>query len=429
MIDNLTGMHIPPQQSFVPVILGGDIGSYSLAREFHQEYDVKSVLVPSVMTGIVQHSKILEARPFADQDNDAAFLDFVIALGQEFSATPNGTRKLLLLGGADQHIRFIARHARQLGIWFTVPYVGEDLLDRATEKDAFYELCRELDIPFPGTVVHDCADAAADVSALPGRLVGAKVPLPAIVKPSDGVAWGQLEFPGKKKVHTVDTEEELKELVGKATATGYTGTLIIQDLIPGGDSGMHIATFFSDRDGKVRFASCGRVIVEEHAPGALGNSAAIVAQPNAVAIEAGTRMLNELGWRGFSMFDMKLDPRDGSYKFFELNPRLGRNHFYISAAGANVSRFYVQEYLEGGLPQDPSFTELENEHLYTILPLRLLRRYIPADMKQKVEKLISAKSYSHPLYYRKETSPRRWFYILVSAMNHYRKFKRHHPAP
>lgn len=422
-------MRIPSEQSFVPVILGGDIGSYSLAREFHQEYGVISALVPSVMTGIVEHSKILDARPFAEQDNEGAFLDFVITLGREFSAGGRGARKLLLLGGADQHIRFIARNAGQLGIWFTIPYVGEDLLDRATEKDAFYELCRELDIPFPGTVVHDCADDAADLNELPSRLVEAKVPLPAIVKPSDGVAWGQLEFAGKKKVHTVATDAELKDLVSKATAAGYTGTLIIQDLIPGGDSGMHIATFFSDRSGKVRFASCGRVIVEEHAPGALGNSAAIVAQPNDVAIEAGTKMLNELGWTGFSMFDMKLDPRDGSYKFFELNPRLGRNHFYISAAGANVSRFYVQEYLEGGLPDEPAFTQFENEHLYTILPLRLLRRYIPEDMKQKVEKLISSKSYSHPLYYRKETDPRRWYYILVSTLNHYRKFKRHHPAP
>lgn len=422
-------MRIPSEQSFVPVILGGDIGTYSLAREFHQEYGVVSAVVPSVMTGIVEYSRILDARPFAAQDDDAAFLDFVLSLGREFSTAAAGPRPLLLLGGADQHIRFIARNAERLRACFIVPYVGEELLDRATEKDAFYELCRSLEVPFPGTVVHDCADPDAGIGELPARLAEARVPLPAIVKPSDGVAWGRLEFTGKKKVHTVATEDELKELVSKATAAGYAGTLVIQDLIPGGDSGMHIATFFSDQSGKVRFASCGRVIVEEHAPGALGNSAAIVAQPNDVAIVEGTKMLNELGWTGFSMFDMKLDPRDGSYKFFELNPRLGRNHFYISAAGANVTRFYVQEYLEGGLPEVPEFTQFDREHLYTILPLRLLRRYVPGDMKQKVESLIKSNSYSHPLYYRKETHPRRWFYILLSTLNHYRKFKRHHPAP
>ncbi len=119
-------MRIPSEQSFVPVILGGDIGTYSLAREFHQEYGAISAVVPSVMTGIVDHSRILDARPFADQDNEAAFLDFVISLGRELSAGAGGPRPLLLLGGADQHIRFIARNAERLRVWFTVPYVGEE---------------------------------------------------------------------------------------------------------------------------------------------------------------------------------------------------------------------------------------------------------------------------------------------------------------
>ena len=128
------------------------------------------------------------------------------------------------------------------------------------------------------------------------------------------------------------------------------------------------------------------------------------------------------------MFDMKLDPRDGAYKFFELNPRLGRNHFYVTAAGHNVTRFYVEEYLRGGLVGGNELQVASERHLYNILPLRLLRRYVPGDMGSGVEELISSKRYSHPLYYKKETSPRRWLYILLSTVNHYRKFKRHHPA-
>ncbi len=421
-------MQISENQPFVPVILGGDIGAYSLAREFHEQYDVHSVVVPSVMTGITEHSRILLPRPFAQQDDPAAFASFVSGLGREFGGSNGVKRPLLLLGAADQHIRFIATHAEELSEWFTIPYVGNAQLDRATEKDAFYRLCRDLGVSYPATVVHDCADGSVDAPALEAELAAEGVPFPAIVKPSDGVAWGTLEFPGKKKVHTVATLAELTDLVAKASASGYTGTLVIQDLIPGDDSGMHLATFFSDKSGRVRFVSCGRVIVEEHAPGALGNSAAIVAQPNDIAVAEGARLLEELGWTGFSMFDMKLDPRDGAYKFFELNPRLGRNHFYVTAAGHNVTRFYVEEYLRGGLVGGNELQVASERHLYNILPLRLLRRYVPGDMGSGVEELISSKRYSHPLYYKKETSPRRWLYILLSTVNHYRKFKRHHPA-
>lgn len=421
-------MQISENQPFVPVILGGDIGAYSLAREFHEQYDVHSVVVPSVMTGITEHSRILLPRPFAQQDDPGAFAAFVSELGREFGGANGTKRPLLLLGAADQHIRFIATHADQLSEWFTIPYVGNTELDRATEKDAFYQLCRDLGVSYPATVVHDCASGSIDAPALEAELAAEGVPFPAIVKPSDGVAWGALEFQGKKKVHTVASLAELTDLVAKASAAGYTGTLVIQDLIPGDDSGMHLATFFSDKAGRVRFVSCGRVIVEEHAPGALGNSAAIVAQPNDVAVAEGARLLEELGWTGFSMFDMKLDPRDGAYKFFELNPRLGRNHFYVTAAGHNVTRFYVEEYLRGGLAGGNDLQVASERHLYNILPLRLLRRYVPGDMKSGVEELISSKRYSHPLYYKKETSPRRWLYILLSTVNHYRKFKRHHPA-
>ncbi|MET0872180.1 MAG: carbamoyl-phosphate synthase [Paeniglutamicibacter terrestris] len=421
-------MQINENQPFVPVILGGDIGAYSLAREFHEQYDVHSVLVPSILTGITEHSQILLPRPFEQQHDAAAFAAFVANLGREFGGSNGTKRPLLLLGAADQHIRFIATHADELSEWFTIPYVGNAELDRATEKDAFYQLCRELGVSYPATVVHDCANGSVDGAKIEAELATEGVPFPAIVKPSDGVAWGQLKFAGKKKVHTVASLAELTELISKATLAGYAGTLIVQDLIPGGDSGMHLATFFSDREGKVRFVSCGRVIVEEHAPGALGNSAAIVAQPNDVAVVEGIRMLEELGWTGFSMFDMKLDPRDGTYKFFELNPRLGRNHFYVTAAGHNVTRFYVEEYLRGGLTGGDELQVATSRHLYNILPLRLLRRYVPSDMKAGVDELISTKQYSHPLYYKKETNPRRWFYILVSTLNHFRKFKRHHPA-
>src|SRR5690606_24335366 len=44
-----------------PVILGGDIGAYSLARTFHEAYGVRSVVVSSASTGLVRRSRILRS--------------------------------------------------------------------------------------------------------------------------------------------------------------------------------------------------------------------------------------------------------------------------------------------------------------------------------------------------------------------------------
>ena len=33
----------PTRTDFIPVVLGGDIGSYALIREFHEAYHIKSI--------------------------------------------------------------------------------------------------------------------------------------------------------------------------------------------------------------------------------------------------------------------------------------------------------------------------------------------------------------------------------------------------
>ena len=50
-------MRIPDSQPFVPVILGGDIGTYSLAREFHEAYGVTSVVVAAIVSADNMHSR------------------------------------------------------------------------------------------------------------------------------------------------------------------------------------------------------------------------------------------------------------------------------------------------------------------------------------------------------------------------------------
>ena len=43
------------------------------------------------------------------------------------------------------------------------------------------------------------------------------------------------------------------------------------------------------------------------------------------------------GYRGFANFDVKVDPRTGVFRFFEVNPRIGRNNYYIPTIRLCVS--------------------------------------------------------------------------------------------
>lgn len=421
-------MRIPQNQPFVPVILGGDIGAYSLARVFHEAYGTISVVVPSVVTGIVNHSNILVNRPYPDMTDGAGALAHLRSIAAEVNpASPaagdGAGRPLLLLASADHLVEAIVRHREELAGDFIVPYPGADVIEAATLKHNFTALCEELGIDHPATVVYD-------VAAHPQPDLPVELHYPIIVKPADGPAWSRTKFDGKRKIHTAASRTELFELLDKIHDAGYRGRFILQDLIPGDDQGMRLVTIYSDQFAKVRFACYGEVVVEEHAPGAIGNSAGIMTGTDHGVVADAVRIAEHIGWTGFAIFDLKYDPRDGRSKFLELNPRLGRNHYYATAAGHNTSRYYVEEFLQGGLSGPEGLLEADEEHLYSVVPVPLLRRYATLPEKAaKLDRLVRLGKVSNPLVYKAEHDPRRWWYVALSAVNHFRKFARYYPAP
>lgn len=407
-----------PARDIQPVVLGGDIGAYSVARAFHEAYGVRSIVVSRVATGVVRHSRIITNVVEPGIGDAATTVARLRALADEHVG-----RHLILLGSADWLVRTIVENRDRLEDRYVIPYVTRPTLDRVTDKEGFGRLCGELGLPYPTTVVHHVPT--------PGPPDTSGLRFPVIAKTADTAAYHRVEFPGKKKVFTVATPAELAELMERVRRAGYTGSFVIQDRIPGDDSGMRILTCYSDRSGTVRFASFGHVLLEEHTPGALGNPAGIITQGDGAIVEQARRLLEHIGWTGFANFDLKYDPRDGRTVFFELNPRLGRSSFYITAAGRNPVELYVREHLQGLDPLPPdAAAELTTEHLYTVLPRRLLLRYLanPA-LRRRAAGLFRSGRATNPLWYRAETDPRRLAYLLVAQLNQFRKYRRHYPVP
>jgi D-aspartate ligase len=407
-----------PIADLQPVVLGGDIGAYSVARAFHEAYGVRSVVVSTVLTGVVRHSR------FITNVVEPDITDAPTAVARLRSiAAEHAGKRLILLGSADWLVRTIVENRAQLEDLYTIPYVGTATLDLVTDKENFGRLCGELGLGHPTTVVHDVR--------VPGPPDTSSLRFPVIAKTADTAAYHDVEFPGKKKVFIVDTADELADLMERVRLSGYQGAFIIQDLIPGDDSGMRILTCYSDADAQVRFASFGHVLLEEHTPGALGNPAGIITQADGELVAQATRLLEHIGWTGYANFDLKYDPRDGRTVFFELNPRLGRSNFYITAAGRNTVELYVREHLQGLEPLPPGAeSEHADEHLYTVLPRRLLLRYVadPA-LRRRTSALIRSGSVTNPLWYRAERDPRRIWYVAIAQLNQFRKYRRYYPAP
>jgi len=392
-----------------PVILGGDIGAYATARTFHETYGVRSVVLAGVETWAVTGSVAVDHRVVTGLSDP----DLLVAAVRDVVAEePDRTH--IVLGSADWLVDALVSHRDQLGD-VVVPYAGTGAMAQVTDKGTFTATCRELGIPVPETVVLRAAD---------GPEAAAGLTFPVVVKAASTTAYHAVSFAGKKKVDRADDVVELGEVLSRIAAAGFAGDLLVQELVPGGDAEMAAVNLFFDAVGVWRFAQFGRVLLEEHTPGALGNSVAQVTGVDPEAVDHARRLLEHVGWRGFANVDLKRDPRDGVYRFLEVNPRVGRSGYAVTASGHDISRMYVDAFVEGR-PAEPVVSSAE--HLFHVVPLSLVRRYVSPDDAALVRRLARAGKATNPLLYRAERNPRRWANIVAAQLNQFRKFARHYP--
>ena len=71
--------------NFQPLLFGGDINVYSVARAFHEAYGVKSVAFGKYPSFPCRGSAILDYRVCPENESDEAFLRNARAVAEEFS--------------------------------------------------------------------------------------------------------------------------------------------------------------------------------------------------------------------------------------------------------------------------------------------------------------------------------------------------------
>ena len=431
---------VSPNQPFVPVLYGGDMGTYAMARAFHENYGVTSVIVTGEPNGAISNSRIVDLRPAGTMTDEDRVIQFLLDQGRELAGPSR--RPLLLLGSLDLHIGQLVRNREALEEFYTLPYPDERTIAAAANKAEFYAVCEKLGIPHPRTVVIDPGQATEGnaEAAVPGELPE----FPLVGKPADSAAWVNARFEGKQKVFRFTDRDAVVTMVGRMAEAGYTQPFILQEMIPGGDENMRLCSMYGAKDGSgTLYVANANVVVEEHSPIVEGNSAGIVTTDNPDIVPSVKALIEHYGWTGWAMVDAKLDPRDGVVKLFEMNPRLGRNHYYMQAAGLAASRVYVQEWLDAGefglsdggpvvsdadSRVDGRTRVLTREHLYTVLPLWLLKKYAKGTSGEQAKALIKARKVTNPLFYKVERSPRRWLYIAMAMVNYVKKFRDFPPA-
>jgi D-aspartate ligase len=395
-----------------PVVVGGDILGYTYARSFHELYGIRTIVLSGINVRVTSSSRFVDYRVLDGMADEDALVSHLASLGRGLAAAG---KVGLLLGSADWHARVISSHKEELSEWYVVPYVDFDLLDEITQKERFYALCEELGIDYPKTWYLDCADADAEPDY-------DSFPYPLVAKPSNSAAYDNLDFPGKHKVYEISSPDELRSAFEAVRAGGYRHRLIVQDFVPGADDAIRSLTTFSDANGEMRLVSGGRVALQDHSPVRLGNPVTIVSERVDAIVDAAARFLRRTGYRGYANFDIKYDSRDGTYRFFEVNARAGRNTYYVTLGGMNMARPVVLDWVLG---QEIPYTEAYDEFVYTLVPPSVVRRSVADDaLRERVLAMYRSGRARSPLDYAPDSFEHKlwWRLYYRHQVHNFRKY-------
>lgn len=411
--DNLTVPKIHP------VILGADIGVYALARAFHEQYGVTTTVLASAALGPIANSSICDVKIVAHNNDPAVIVAELVKIGQ----SKDTNEELILLANSDWFVQVIVQNRKALEPYFVVPFLSEEVLESISDKATFAQICAELQISVPKTYVQEFVTTEGQI----WQPVEIDLAYPVIAKAASSADYQSVEFDGKMKVFQIDSQDELHSLWQSLKDAGFKGRFVVQELIPGDDTQMRSITAYVDRSGEVTLLGGAHVLLEEHTPNGLGNPAAMITVVDEAMFDQARRFLRHTNYRGFANFDVKVDPRDGQFKFFEVNPRIGRNNFYMTAAGGNPARVLVQDFIEGKQVAPHVVNETV---LYSVVPVKMLRRYVlEPDLLAQLNRLIATKQYVNPLAYPGDLSLARRLYVALALINQRKKFREHYPKP
>jgi len=403
------------KQPFLPIILGSDENAYGIARAFHEKYNIISAALCKEILPATRYSKIIEIIKIENFDEEKICIENLVKIAEN---KLKDYEKLILIPCADYYFEYVVKNKEKIEKYFCNKFISYDLLQKFVTKEKFYQICDEYNLAYPKTVICEKKDRLSILNSLP-------FDFPMIVKPnnSNGYDYLHSEFEGKKKVFFVDTKEEYINIINNMNASDYNGNLIIQEFIPGDDTSERTLNCYSDNNGKVKLMCLGQPVIEEYAPHALGNYAAIITDYNQDIFDKIKKFLEDIKYIGFSNFDMKFDPKSNEYKPYDLNPRQGRSSFFVTAAGYNLAEFLVDNCVYG---KNPDIIYANTDSLWLTVPEKIIFDYVEnQEVLNRAKKLLKEKKYAYTLLYKKDMSLKRYLKIKKYYNRHIKNYKKY----
>ncbi|MDR2714925.1 MAG: hypothetical protein LBB42_05350 [Coriobacteriales bacterium] len=403
---------------FGVLLLGTDINTYYMARNFHEAYGIKPHAIGKVSMGFTQYSSIMTCEIVPDLWNAA-----VMKSVAERYALAHPNKPLILVGTNDTYVRLIVENAEFLRRYFLFNYVDLKTLNNLLIKQNFYREYKDLGLAMPKSYFVDCARELDEEELKQGV---SELLFPVILKPGDGIKYHDHEFAGQAKVYKLNSAEEIIKVVKEITEAGYDDELVIQEFIPGDDSRLFDAIFYCNAKAEPQLMSFAQIGLQERTPGGIGNCTVLVNGYNEFGNTAEIKdklveLLKKIEYKGIAEFDLKYDERDATFKVFEINPRQARSSYYLTACGYNLAEYLVDDLLYQK-PKD--FVFIDKKMVLSFVPFSVVKNYVTNEkLKSEILRLKREGSYVRPLHYKNDLNLMRRPWLVARDLNYLKKYR------
>jgi D-aspartate ligase len=207
-------------------------------------------------------------------------------------------------------------------------------------KRALADVCAEMDVPTPETVL---AATSEDALEFAGRFG-----YPVVLKRD--AAWGGVETAEAASVLVVDGPDALREGYERMRRESPDRpNVLAQEYIPGSSDSVWMFNGYFDRDSRCRFAATGQKL-RQCANGA-GQTTLGLCVHNETVVNLATRLMTGVRYHGIVDMGFRYDARDGQYKVLDVNPRVGCTfRLFAAPDGTDVVRAMYLDLTEGRVP-------------------------------------------------------------------------------
>jgi predicted ATP-grasp superfamily ATP-dependent carboligase len=292
------------------IVVGGSVNGLSFVRSLARRGVPTLLLDSEPLIGMYTRLATALVLPPVATEPDV-WLRLLTRIGER------SPRRPVLFVTTDAHMVFVGEHAESLRrtLAFAVP--ARDVLERIVDKRLQYEAAAAAGIPIPTTFFPGSPE---EVETLAERLT-----YPCILKPyKSHEGRGRI----KKKVLVVERSGDLAPAFAEIASPGVE--FMIQEIVPGPDSELYGYLAFWDARGREALWLTKRKLRQN--PPHFGDGSLQITVDAPIVAEQSRRFLSTLGYVGFVGVEFKRDPRDGTFRLMEINPRtVSGNQLAISS--------------------------------------------------------------------------------------------------